>query len=83
MDDQEGIIPLREPVCDDIMHMDELQGWKCGGFASGKTKKVKWDIVVFWNDPDSCQSKALWGQEKVRKDVELICWAKRSVHLWL
>jgi len=35
MDDQEGIIPLREPVCDD------LQGWKCGGFASGKTKKVK------------------------------------------
>lgn len=41
MDDQEGIIPLREPVCDDIMHMDELQGWKCGGFASGKTKKVK------------------------------------------
>lgn len=41
MDDWEGTIPLDEPVCDDLMQMDELQGWKCGGSASGKTKKVK------------------------------------------
>jgi hypothetical protein len=30
MDDWQGTILLCEPVCDDLMQMDELQGWKPG-----------------------------------------------------